>query len=591
MESDQARASPQPGEFMAMVEHLPVLCWMADPEGYIFYYNRKWYEYTGTTPTQMEGWGWQAVHDPDELPLVMERWRRALATGVPFDMTFPLRGADGVLRPFLTRAVPHRAPDGSILHWFGTNTDITELQNAEAKARESARTLQSVIDEVPALVYVKDLTGKLKLANATVFPLLGRVQQETDTIERLHWFSAAQAKSIQDSDRRAIELGQTQEVEEQAGYDQRGPRVLLTRKSPFRDETGRVVGVIGTSIDITERKRAEQARAESEALLRRVLDQLFAFVGLTTLDGVVIAANQAPLLAAGLSPEDVLGKYFWETYWWSYSEETQARIRDAMLAASQGETRRFDVRVRISRGELLAIDFQVAPLRGADGAITHLVPSAVVIEERVKLEQARILLIRELHHRVKNLFAIAVGMVNMSARSAKDVREFAETLVDRLLALARAHELIAPSFDKEADKTDATTTIDRLVETVLEPHIRDPSQVEISGPPLLVGPSSITSLCLILHELATNASKHGALSTPKGRVAIAWETSEDGLLRLTWRERGGPAIIAPLEKKGFGSRLMELSAKGQLGGELRMDWSDRSGLQATLTALPDRLPR
>ncbi len=539
----------------------------------------------------MEGWGWQAVQDPDELPFVMERWRRALATGVAFEMTFPLRGADGILRPFLTRAVPHRAANGAILHWFGTNTDITELQNAEAKARESARTLQSVIDEVPALVYVKDLTGKIKLANAAVYPLLGRVQPGTEAMERMLWFSAAQAKSIEDSDRRAIELGQTQEVEEQAGYDEHGPRVLLTRKSPFRDETGRVVGVIGTSIDITARKRAEQVRVESEALLRRVLDQLFAFVGLMTLDGVVIAANQAPLLAAGLSPNDVVGKYFWETYWWSYSTETQVRIREATLAAAKGETRRFDVRVRISGGELLTVDFQVAPLRGADGEITHLVPSAVVIEERVRLEQARILLIRELHHRVKNLFAIAVGMVNMSARSAKDVREFAETLIDRLLALARAHELIAPSFGKEADKTDATTTIDRLVGSVLEPHVRDPAQVKISGLPLLVGPSSITSLCLILHELATNASKYGALSTPQGCVEIAWETAEDRLLLLTWRERGGPAIIAPLEKKGFGSRLMELSAKGQLGGDLRMDWSHPGGLQATLTALLDRLPR
>ena len=80
MASDRARALPEPGEFMAMVEHLPVLCWMADPQGYIYYYNRKWYEYTGTRPAEMAGWGWQAVHDQGELPNVMERWRRALAT-------------------------------------------------------------------------------------------------------------------------------------------------------------------------------------------------------------------------------------------------------------------------------------------------------------------------------------------------------------------------------------------------------------------------------------------------------------------------------------------------------------------------------
>jgi PAS domain S-box-containing protein len=590
MASDRARALPEPGEFMAMVEHLPVLCWMADPQGYIYYYNRKWYEYTGTRPAEMAGWGWQAVHDQGELPNVMERWRRALATGAPFEMTFPLRGADGIFRPFLTRAVPHWSANGEIVHWFGTNTDITELQDAEAKARDSARTLQSVIDEVPALVYVKDLTGKLELANAAVFRLLSETRQGPKATGPLHWFNEAQAKCSEDSDRRAIELGETQEVEEQARYDEQGPRVLLTRKSPFKDGTGRVVGVIGTSIDITERKRAEQSRAESEALLRLVLDQLFAFVGLMTLDGILIAANQAPLQAAGLLPKDVLGKYFWETYWWSYAEDVQARIQSATLAAAKGETRRFDVPVRIARGELVTIDFQIAPLRNADGVITHLVPSAVVIEERVRLEQARILLIRELHHRVKNLFAIAVGMVNMSARSARDVRDFADTLVDRLLALASAHELIAPSFDKETEQADATTTIDRLIGSVLEPHIRDPAQVTISGPPLLVGPSSITSLCLILHELATNASKYGALSTQQGRVEIVWEKAEDKFLRLTWSEHDGPAIVNPSEKKGFGSQLMALSAKGQLGGNIRIDLSPH-GLRATLTALLDRLPR
>jgi PAS domain S-box-containing protein len=588
MGSDQARASPEPGDFVAMVEHLPVLCWMADAQGYIFYYNKKWYEYTGTAPAQMEGWGWQSVHDPVELPIVMERWRRALVTGQVFEMTFPLRGADGVLRPFLTRAVPHRAPDGSILHWFGTNTDITELENAEAKARESARTLQSVIDEVPALVYVKDLEGRLKLANAAVFRLLA--QDGGRTGQQAQWFSEAQAKSIADSDRRAIDLGQTQEVEEQAGYDERGPRVLLTRKSPFRDETGRVVGVIGTSIDITERKRAEQAVAESEALLRQVLDQLFAFVGLMTLDGVLIAANEAPLKAAGLSSNDVLGKHFWETYWWSYCEKVQARIKAATIAAAKGETSRFDVDARIAGGALLTIDFQLAPLRNAEGVITHLVPSAVVIEERVRLEKARLLLIRELHHRVKNLFAVAVSMVNMGARSASDVRAFADTLIDRLMALARAHELIAPSWDRECDATDAKTTIDRVVSTVLEPHIKDPAQARISGPPVLVGPSSLTSLCLILHELATNASKYGALSAPQGRVTIRWEQADEKILRLSWREEGGPAISRTTEKKGFGSQLMELSAKGQLGGELRTEWRP-GGVQVTLTALLDRLPR
>src|SRR5215212_2412499 len=110
---------------------------MADAEGWIFWYNRRWYEYTGTTPAEMEGWGWQSVHDPAMLPEVMERWKGSIATGEPFDMVFPLRGADGLFRSFLTRVQPLRDKDGRIIRWFGTNTDITEQQaTAEALADE-----------------------------------------------------------------------------------------------------------------------------------------------------------------------------------------------------------------------------------------------------------------------------------------------------------------------------------------------------------------------------------------------------------------------------------------------------------------------
>ncbi len=112
---------------------------MARPDGHLFWYNRRWYEYTGTTPEQMEGWGWQSVHDPDVLPRVLERWKASLASGEPFDMVFPLRGADGRFRPFLTRVVPSRDDDGRIVVWFGTNTDIAERVEMEQALKQADR--------------------------------------------------------------------------------------------------------------------------------------------------------------------------------------------------------------------------------------------------------------------------------------------------------------------------------------------------------------------------------------------------------------------------------------------------------------------
>src|SRR3954462_5479991 len=99
-------------EFYALADNIPTLCWIAYANGHIFWYNRRWYVYTGTSPESQEGWGWEAVHDPEQLPGVVARWKHSLATGEPFEMTFPLKGADGVFRPFLTQIVPIRDEQG-----------------------------------------------------------------------------------------------------------------------------------------------------------------------------------------------------------------------------------------------------------------------------------------------------------------------------------------------------------------------------------------------------------------------------------------------------------------------------------------------
>jgi PAS domain S-box-containing protein len=122
-----------------LADTIPQLAWMARPDGHIFWYNRRWYEYTGTTPEQMEGWGWQSVHDPDALPKVLERWKGSIASGEPFDMVFPLKGADEQFRSFLTRVNPLKDEQGRILYWFGTNTDISDIKRMEQALRDADR--------------------------------------------------------------------------------------------------------------------------------------------------------------------------------------------------------------------------------------------------------------------------------------------------------------------------------------------------------------------------------------------------------------------------------------------------------------------
>ena len=148
LKEESRRLRLQGEEFQTLAENMPALCWMAQADGHIFWYNQRWYEYTGTTPESQEGWGWESVHDPECLPAVAERWRHSLDTGTPFEMVFPLKGADGLFRPFLTRIVPVRDEMNTIIRWFGTNVDISEQQAAEAALAEALKTSDVLLHEV-----------------------------------------------------------------------------------------------------------------------------------------------------------------------------------------------------------------------------------------------------------------------------------------------------------------------------------------------------------------------------------------------------------------------------------------------------------
>ncbi len=144
--------------YRALIDNLPELAWTARPDGFIDFYNRRWYEYTGATAEEMRGWGWKAVHHPDTIDAVVERWTRSIDTGEPFEMEFPLRGADGVFRWFLTRIVPLSGSDGAIVRWFGTNTNIDEyrrLRDALASSVENER--QARLEAEAARRHVEEL--------------------------------------------------------------------------------------------------------------------------------------------------------------------------------------------------------------------------------------------------------------------------------------------------------------------------------------------------------------------------------------------------------------------------------------------------
>jgi PAS domain S-box-containing protein len=148
----------------ALANTIPQLAWMADADGAMVWFNERWYEYTGTTPEQATGWGWESVHDPAVLPSVLEHWHESVRTGDPFEMEFPIRGADGKYRWFLTRVNAVRDRRGHVVRWFGTNTDVDQVKRAEQALREESHVLELLNTTGSSLASTRDLRSLLQTA-------------------------------------------------------------------------------------------------------------------------------------------------------------------------------------------------------------------------------------------------------------------------------------------------------------------------------------------------------------------------------------------------------------------------------------------
>jgi PAS domain S-box-containing protein len=179
--SDQVRTRQEietrEEQFRVLADSIPQLAWMADPDGSVVWYNRRWYEYTGATFEQMKGWGWRSLHRPELLPAVVAKYTDCLKSGEPFEMTFPLRGADGDFRMFLTLASPVRDAAGTIVRWFGTNTDIDAQRKAETGLRQAEKL--AVVGRLAASI-AHEINNPLEaVMNLLFLARLTAVNQET----------------------------------------------------------------------------------------------------------------------------------------------------------------------------------------------------------------------------------------------------------------------------------------------------------------------------------------------------------------------------------------------------------------------------
>ena len=244
--------------FRTMADNIPHLAWMANADGWIYWYNNKWYEYTGTSPAQMEGWGWQSVHDPEELPRVLEKWKGSIVSGQPFEMVFPLKGSDGKFRQFLTRVLPVKNSDGKIDQWFGSNTDISEQKNAEQALKESEERFRTMAENSEVLIAVGDETSNVTYLNKAWVDLTGRAMEDLINFgwtDLLHPDDRQAYIDIYLSafEKRAPFTGEFRIIDKEGGF-----RWLFTKAPPRFRPDGSFAGYISSAVDITELKKTEE---------------------------------------------------------------------------------------------------------------------------------------------------------------------------------------------------------------------------------------------------------------------------------------------------------------------------------------------
>lgn len=317
--------------------------------------------------------------------------------------------------------------------------DETARRAAEAAEAELAEIYRSMADELPLTVWLHGPDGAPLFVNETFCDFFG---VERSVVLGPAWDLPVHPDDA-DGHRESMERAIADRSDVHATFrvrDRDGSWRWLESWGRARfDRDGTFLGHLGTSADVTDRITAERALADAMGFLRRVLDSLFSFVGVLEPDGTLIEANRSPLDAAGLTIEDVRGKKFWDCYWWDYDDAVRRDLQLAVEQAAAGVDVRYDVPVRVADDERLWIDFQLVPLRGADGTITHLVPSGLDISDRIVAEHERARLLaqeQERRHRAEILETHAASLA--SAAHPREVAAVTASHIEQDLAVAFA---------------------------------------------------------------------------------------------------------------------------------------------------------
>lgn len=323
----------------------------------------------------------------------------------------------------------------------------------------------------------------------------------------------------------------------------------------------------GVVVDLTEQRRVSEALAESEMQFRTLADTMPQMVWSSQADGHHDYYNARWREFSGASADTTQGDDWRDLL---HPEDQQRVVAAWQHSLTTAAPFNIEARLRRHDGDYRWVLGLALPVRDADGAILRWFGTYTDIHDSRLAAEERELVAQELSHRIKNIFAVLTGIIGLSARSRPDIKDYADDLRQRIYALGEAHDFVRPDAGDTANEA-RNTSFKALTNRLLRPYQEgDAERVEFMGDDAEIDDGAATPLGLIIHELATNAVKYGALSVTEGKVILSGHLGDS--YHLSWKELGGPALAGDPASDGFGARLIALSLEGQLRGKVERIW-------------------
>ena len=448
---------------------------------------------------------------------------------------------------------------------------IARLEAAEVALLEADARHRALIEALGVAVYTTDAEGRLTFYNEAAAALWGW----RPALGQARWCGSwkiycPDGTPLAHEDCPmgvAIREGRVVRGVEAIAERPDGSRVpFIPYPTPLRDDRGRLIGAVNVLVDITERKAAEAALKAREAELRALVETTPECIKVVAPDGTLLQMNHAGLcMIEADAAEEALGLCVFDLI----APEHRDVWRANHERVCQGDAVTWEFDIISLRGVRRRMETHATPLRLSDGRSGHLAITRDITERKAAEERQK-LLIREVDHRAKNALAVVQSMLRLS--DVENVEDYLQSVQGRIDALARAQTLLADQHWEGAD-------LYSLLQAELVPFLSGGGKprADLLGPKVSLPAEATQPLAMAVHELATNAVKHGALSTAEGRVAVSWELDGGGhheTLRLRWAEIGGPRLRGTPARHGFGSSVIEGTVVAQLRGRVAHLWHE-----------------